>query len=219
MPPALRPALALLTAVLLLPTPASAFYTPLSDQAVREAYFIGQRHDESTARALNSYTKLLPAPKNGPHIAAISFLTPFALVVQYSNLQSDYSAQQAERDHDPDKEVVSIQIEIALTPSYGPFITKPTGSRSGSPIGYQLRSAYFWRAFEFQIFDGKEEISSDRISGEPLYQCSDGGCNLTGATVHIQFPATAFTSDTATIEVTPPEGDAVSVDFDLSTLR
>jgi hypothetical protein len=219
MPPALQSLLALGFTAFLLPTPASAFYTPLSDQAVREAYFLGQRHDESTTRALNRYTKLLPAPTNGPQIAAISFLTPFALVVQYSSLQSDYSAQQAEKDHDPDKEVVSIQIEIALTPSYGPFLTKPTGSRSGSPIGYQLRSGYFWKAFKFQIFDGKEEISSDRISGEPMYQCSDGGCNLTGAWVHIQFPAAAFTSDTATIEVTPPEGEPVSVDFDLAALR
>jgi hypothetical protein len=35
----------------------------------------------------------------------------------------------------------------------------------------------------------------------------------------LEFPADAFTSDTSTIQVTPPEGDPVSVDFDLTRLR
>ena len=219
MPPAYRPVLALLTAALLLPTPASAFYTPLSEQAVREAYFLGQRHDESTARFLIRYTKSLPAPAHGPHISSITFLTPFALVVQYSSLQSDYSAQQAEKDHDPNKEVVSIQIGIELTETYGPYISVPTGSQSGSSLGIQSRRSDFWRTFKFRVFDGHEEITTTDLTGKPTLFCGEGGCLLTGATVALQFPATAFTSDSATIEVTPPEGDPVSVDFNLSTLR
>ncbi|PYT72446.1 MAG: hypothetical protein DMG39_10060 [Acidobacteria bacterium] len=115
---------------------------------------------------------------------------------------------------------MEISIDLLLTPSYGPFITKPTGSRSDSPMGIQPRSPEFWRAFKFRIFDGKEEITTDDVTGEPNYlNCGDAGCDLTGATVHIRFPAIAFTSDTATIEVTPPEGDIVSVDFDLASLR
>jgi hypothetical protein len=216
---ALRPGLATITAALLLAAPASAFQTPLSDEAIREAYFLGQRRDESMARLLNSYTKFLPAPASGPHIYSVTFLTPFALVVQYSSSQINYSAQDAEKDHHPDDEIVSIQIAIALTQSYGPIIAKPTGSRSGSPTGFQLRSPDFWRAFKYRIFDGDEEITTDDLSGEPQYQCSDSGCTLSGATVRLQFPATAFASDSATIEVTPPEGDPVSVDFDLVSLR
>jgi hypothetical protein len=207
-------------AAVLLQVPSSfAFNTPLSDQAVREAYFLGQRRDEFMARFLSGYTKFLPLPAAGPHIYAVTFLTPFALLVQYSSRQSDYSAQDAERDHHPDEEVVLIQVELAFTPSYGPFITKPGDSRSGSPTGYQLRSPDFWRAFKFRVFDGDEEITTDDLAGEPRYLCSKGGCTLTGATVRLQFPATAFTSDTAAIDVTPPEGDPVSVEFNLIQLR
>ena len=43
----LRSLSCLLTAVLVFPLSSAAFETPLSDTAVREAYFIGQRHDES----------------------------------------------------------------------------------------------------------------------------------------------------------------------------
>jgi len=50
--------------------PASALDTPLSDEAVREAYFLGQRHDASF---LTSYIKFLPMPKTGPHISSVTF--------------------------------------------------------------------------------------------------------------------------------------------------
>src|SRR5215472_13493105 len=217
--PAVRSSLALLTSGLLLCAPGLAYDTPLSEQAVREAYFLGQRRDESMCAYLNKYTKLLPAPKIGPHISAVSFLTPFALFVQYSSRQSDYSAQQAALDHKAHNEIVEIQVEIQLTPSYGAIIAVPTHSRSGPPTTIQQRSPEFWRAFKYRIFDGNEEITTDDISGEPRYQCSEGGCTLTGAIVYIQFPATAFKSDSAAVEVTPREGEPVSVDFDLSSLR
>ena len=220
MPPALRSFLALLASALLSCTPALAYDTPLSDQAVREAYFLGQRRDESMYAFLNKYTKLLPPPKTGPHISAVSFLTPFALLVQYSSRQANYSAQQAALDHKPQDEAVEIRVEILLTQSYGPVVSTPTPSRSSAPVGFQMRSPEFWRAFKYRIFDGDEEITTDDITGEPQFLCSsEGGCMLTGATVYIRFPATAFTSDSTRVEVSPREGDAVSVDFDLSSLR
>jgi hypothetical protein len=41
----------------LLASPASfAFNSPLSDEAIREAYFLGQRHDGSFARLLDKYS-------------------------------------------------------------------------------------------------------------------------------------------------------------------
>jgi hypothetical protein len=219
MTPAVRSSLALLMSALQLSTAALAYNTPLSEQAVREAYFLGQRRDESMYAFLNKYTKLLPAPKTGPHISAVSFLTPFALLVRYSSGQPDYSAQRAALDHKAHDEIVEIQVGIQLTQSYGAMIAIPTHSRSGSPTGLQQRSPEFWRAFKYRIFDGDEEITTEDVSGEPQYQCSEGGCTLTGAIVYIQFPATAFKSDSAGVEVTPREGDAVSVDFDLSSLR
>jgi len=209
----------LLASAIALPLPLLAYDTPLSDTAVREAYFLGQRRDETMARFLGQYTKAWPQPSSGPHIGSITFLTPFALLVQYSSRQLDYSAQQAEHDHHSADEMVTIEVEILLTQNYGPFLTKPTGSPSGSPTGIRLRSPDFWRAATFRIFDGREEITVDQIAGEPQYRCSDDGCTLSGATVRIHFPATTFTSEGATIEVDPPEGERVVVDFDLAALR
>jgi len=220
MPSLARPVVAILTAALLLSPSSFTFDTPLSDQAVREAYFLGQRHDESMARLLSRYTRYLAPPQSGPHIYSVSFLTPFALLVQQSSRTIGSSAQQAEKDHRVDDETVVIRVEILLTQSYGPLIVTPTSSRSGSPLGYRFRSPGFWRDFSIHVFDGENELTPDALSGEPNYLCAgEGGCVLTGATIHLQFPAGFFTSDFATIQVFPPEGEPISVDFDLTRLR
>jgi hypothetical protein len=53
-------AFAILAVLLLIPLNSSAFDTPLSDTAVREAYFLGQHHD---LRCLEAYTRVLPVPQ------------------------------------------------------------------------------------------------------------------------------------------------------------
>src|ERR1700674_5507708 len=126
-----RPVASLLAAALLLSPSSFAFDTPLSDQAVREAYFLGQRHDETMATFLNKYTKFFPSPKTGPDIASVTFFTPFALLVQQSSQDSSgYSAQQAALDHRGQGESVKIIVQILLTDSYPAYIPRPTGSRS-----------------------------------------------------------------------------------------
>jgi hypothetical protein len=212
---------ACLFAALLLLTPSSfAFDTPLSDQAVREAYFLGQRHDDSMSRLLARYAKFLPPPESGPHIYSIEFLTPFALLVKESSQLSSSSAQQVEKQHKGDDEIVAVSIEIYLTPSYGALITRPTGSRSGSPVGYQFRNPDFWKSFDLHVYNGNEEVKDIHPRGEPTYMCvNNGGCELTGAIVRFELPAKIFASDSAAVEVDPHVSDPVGVEFDLASLR
>lgn len=211
----MRPCLALLTAALLLsPPPSFAYYTPMSEQAVREAYFLGQSHDGSYEAQLEKHTKFLPPPKTGPYISSVAFMTPFLLFAEYASRQVNYSAPQAAIDYrNRGEEIVQIRVEIQLTASYGQFIT--TGSNSG----FLLRASDFWRDFQVHIFDGDEQISTSTSHGHANFSCGEGGCILTGATLVFEFPAVAFTSDTAAIDVDPPEGDPVSVEFDLARLR
>jgi hypothetical protein len=202
--------------VLLVPS-ALAFDCPLSSEAIREAYFRGQHHDDSY---LNAYTKVLAPPKTGPYISSMQFLTPFAQLIRLSSQHSTgYSAQQAELDHRGQQETVTMVIEIQLTDSYGPLLPQPAPPRSSSSTGYQLRSPDFWRDFEVHVFRSEKEIEPTGLHGAPTYHCSDGGCTLSGAIITLHVPAKAFDSDSATIAITPPEGDPVAVDFDLMRLR
>jgi hypothetical protein len=215
-----RPIASVLVA-LILSTPSSfAFDTPLSDQAVREAYFLGQRRDDTMATFLNKYTKFLSPPKTGPHIYSVTFFTPFALLVQQSSQHtSGYSAQQAALDHRDQGEFVRIVVQIQLTDSYGPYIVRPTGSRSGSPKGFVPRSYDFWKDFDVQVSSKDQKLEPFSSSGQPILLCDEGGCTLTGATLQFDFSAEDFPSGSAAIDVNPPEGDPLSIDFDLDHLR
>ena len=226
MPSFLRPLGSVLAASALLCASCYAFQTPLSEESVREAYFLGQRHDESLARFLEKYTQALPVPKTGPYISSMTFLTPFALVAQRSDQHSTgYSAQQAALDHRGTQETVQVVVHIQLTETYGALIPRKTGPRSDSPIGYAFRPSDFWRDFDVQVFpsdrdDDEPPLMPVTSSGEPTYVCvEEGGCVLSGATLYFEFPAEAFPSDSAVVQVNPPEGDQVVVDFNLSALR
>ncbi|MGB8476613.1 MAG: hypothetical protein WCE61_21225 [Candidatus Acidiferrum sp.] len=211
---------ALALSLLLIP-PAFAIDTPLSDEAVRDAYFLGQRHEQDFTDLMAKYTKTLPMPKTGPDISSITFLTPFALVAQLSSQRTmGYSAQQAEQDHRNRPEIVRVIIQIQLTPTYGALVPHPTSPYTDAPSGYDQRPSDFWKDFQVAALVKDESIPPVEASGVPTYVCGrHGGCTLTGATLHFDYPADAFTSDSATIQIFPPEGDTVSVDFDLASLR
>jgi hypothetical protein len=173
--------LACLFAVLLgFSTPSPAFDTPLSDTAVREAYFLGQHRDQIMGRFLEKYTKHLPAPMAGPYVSTITFLTPFAQVVQSSSQHPNgYSAQQAELDHRGQAESVKVVIEIQFTDSYGPYIPRPTGRTADSPVGLVPRPLDFWKNFQVQLFEVDKLLRPFSSSGQPKLSCNDyGGCLL-----------------------------------------
>lgn len=206
-------------AAFLISAPSFAFQTPLSPESVREAYFLGQHRDERMAQFLEKYTHYLPPPKTGPYISSIAFFTPFALLVQMSSQRSDYSSQQAELDHRRQAELVRVVVQIFLTDSYGAYIPQATGSKSGSPMGIALRPSDFWRDFDVRVIADFKPVSPLHSYGRPTYSCgNEGGCILTGAAIQLEFAADAF-ADSATVQVDPPEGDPVSVEFNLAALR
>ena len=209
-----------LAAVLAFPLPSCAFDTPLSDTGVRQAYFMGQRRDESYARFLDKYSKHLAPPKTGPFISSITFLTPYALLAQLSSQRSyGYSAQQAELEHRGMVETVKVIVKIQLTDGYGAVMTNPNGRTSGTPWDYLPRPTDFWRDFQITVVSDRKALSPFIYTGAPDYICGDGGCSLVGATVELEFLADSLASDSATIQINPPEGEQVVVDFDLSSLR
>ncbi|PYU48170.1 MAG: hypothetical protein DMG48_21240 [Acidobacteria bacterium] len=68
--------------------------------------------------------------------------------------------------------------------------------------------------------DAHQVLSPSDIGGRPLYRCGRyGPCRPRGAAIDLEFPVGAFVSDSVTVKVIPPEGDPVSVDFDLTHLR
>jgi hypothetical protein len=218
----LSPIVAALSGLLLLCDPVLAFNAPLSDTAVREAYFLGQRRDETTARFLDSYTKHLSAPKTGPYVSTVQVFTPYAQVVELSRQQTvGYSAQRAEQDYRRRTDTIEMTVCIELTPTYGAVIAHPAqkGSRSSEATTYSLRSPDFWKDFRVQVSQRDSVIEPQNFSGAAIYSGDEGGTSLSGATIWLEFEVQDLVSDDATVEVDTPDGQHVAVTFDLSKLR
>ncbi len=108
-----------LTAILVA-IPAFAFQSPLSDESIRDAYFLGQRNDQSTISFFDPYLRLLPRPDRGPFVAEVEVYTPYVQVVENSRRRSmGYSSQQATKDYRRRSDRIFVRIRIDFTNTYG----------------------------------------------------------------------------------------------------
>lgn len=217
----LRSVSCLLASSLAWVVPCTALDTPLSDTAVRQAYFLGQRHDETLGPFYSRYVKFPPLPQIGPHISEVRFLTPFAQQVEYSeHYHGNFSAQQALLDHRGKPDLVEVFVQILFTQSFGRLLLPQPSVGSRTPPDRPLRSPDFWKDFQVIISNDNQPLTPSDFSGKPTYNCGKRGhCLLTGASLELTFPAESFTSDTAVIHVVPPEGEPVTVEFSLTSLR
>ena len=152
----------LVTAVLLSAQTAFAFESPLSDESVREAYFLGQRHDDSLERLLEKYTHPLPPPETGPYISSIMFLTPF--------MRAARRGTRIRRHSGGDRSVVAVSWIYNDLNNFSPFLLMierrllravVSGAAARKPRGPHKRSKKhdrrdvrpgFWRRQRVRVF-------------------------------------------------------------------
>lgn len=243
-----RTCLANLTATLLLAQPILAFQAPLSDEAVREAYFLGQRHDESTAAFFSHYLKTLAPPESGPYVSEVEIYTPYTQMVDQSGLHSvGYSAQQASQDYRATSDTLLVRIRIDFTPSYGALELYRSGRLAHPPErDSSTRSPDYHRDFRAGLFQMGEWIEPLSIQVVPTAWPASGhipswsfpasgslgspfygdvnyrggyGCCFIGWLVWLQYDAADVAPDDVTVEVLTTDGQHVAVPFDLSRLR
>lgn len=144
-----RSCFAVFAAALLFVPFLSAFQSPLSDEDIREAYFLGQRRDESTVNFFVSYLKMLPLPKSGPYVSEVEVYTPYSQLVQWSVLHSvGYSAQQAKKDYRGTSDSIYVRIRIDFTSTYGAFELYRSGRLLEPPkAGSETRRPDYYRDF------------------------------------------------------------------------
>jgi len=108
------------SAVALLAPSSLAFDSPLSEEAVREAYFLGQHNNQSTLSFFDPYVRTLPVPEKGPYIAEVEVYTPYVQIIEASRRRTmGYSAQQAEQDYRHHHVKLYIRVRIDFTDTYG----------------------------------------------------------------------------------------------------
>jgi hypothetical protein len=212
----------LLVTTLALPRPSSAYDVELSDTAVRNAYFLGQHRDEQTRTFFEAYIRHLPLPKSGPYISEIRLLTPLAQVVEVSQTTPGiYSAQQAQLDYRARGDSILLEIHIEFTPTYNQIDAQRSSGNAAGEKGITLRTDDFWQDFRFGVKQKQDWIESRSTHGEPQYALADYGSagGLTGAWVWVEYDARNVPSDDTEVYVFTPDGQDVSVKFDLDKLK
>lgn len=218
----LRSSAALLTIGTLLFLPAFAYDTDLSDTAVREAYFLGQRNDDKTRAFFEPYTRHLPLPKAGPYVSEIHLLTPLAQVVKVSSrTTSGYSAQQAQLDYRDRGDTLLLEVHIEFTPTYNQMAGQRSSGNSTTEKEIVVRTEDFWQDFRYGLKQKEDWIEPRSMRGEPEYDRADryGSNGLIGAWVYLEFDARNVSSDDTEVHVVTPDGQDVEVSFDLAKLR
>jgi hypothetical protein len=213
----------LLAHALLVPLSSSAYDVELSDTAVRNAYFLGQHRDEQTRTFFAPYIRYLPLPKTGPYISEIRLLTPLAQVVEVSQITAGiYSAQQAQLDYRARGDSILLEIHIEFTPTYGQIDAQSSSGHAAGDKGITLRTDDFWQDFRFGIKQKQDWIEPRSTHGEPHYALADGYAasgSLIGAWVWVEYDARNVPSDDTEVHVFTPDGQDVSVKFDLEKLK
>jgi len=212
-----RAAALFLSMTLVWPGRIFAYETELSSEAVREAYFLGQRKDEKMAQFLEPYGKHLPLPEKGPYVSEIKLFTPYAQVVDTSRQRAaGYSVQQAERDYRDRGDTILVFVRIQFTSTYGYAQAVASANRAAGVEGATAPPQDFWKDFREGLSLGEKWIEPLSQHGEPVYGEETG---LVGAVVWLEFSARDVASENGTVEVfTPGDGHVVS-SFDLSQLR
>ena len=215
-PSSFRPGFAILAAALLISSAAFAFNAPLSDEAVREAYFLGQRRDDRTARFLETYRRYFSVPKSGPHVFVVELFTPYAQAVEASSKHgAGYSAQQARQDYQARGDSLRVGIYVRYTSTYGPGFPYSPNKVPGN--------TGTWKDFQVRLTLNGETPESRSVRYEGTHMGTGGGkgggSRPTGFIVWEEYDASNSTSTDATVEVDTPDGQHVVASFDLSRLR
>ncbi|HEY2547641.1 MAG TPA: hypothetical protein VGI46_16335 [Candidatus Acidoferrum sp.] len=162
----LRTGLPLITTALLLVPPSFAFDTPLSPEAVRDAYFLGQHNDQSTLSFFSQYVKTLPAPEQGAYISEVEIYTPYSQIIERSRRRTgNYSAQQADLDYRHSHDKLYVRIRINFTDTYGALELYRSAKGDQQLSGAEEPLPDFYRDFRVGLSQ-RSAADRDRPSSE-----------------------------------------------------
>ena len=166
-----------LAAALLIAQPAFSFQSPLSEESVREAYFLGQRNDQTTLAFFHPYVRTFDRPQTGPVISEVELYTPFVQLVELSSRRNNYSAQQASLDYRSGTDTLFVRVRIEFTPTYGTAQYLASLYQNSERPAVAPRRADFAQDFRITLVQGGRRI-------EPL----SVDCHLTNTTSYGHFP-------------------------------
>ena len=177
--------------------PARAYDVPLTENSIRDAYFLGTRQTGLGPDFLANYTREIPNLSLGRYRSFASLETPFTQVAILSSKKLNYSAQDAVKE----------------------FLGKPLPFRIHLEICYMLDAPP--DGLTVRIVQNKKELLPAFSERSLFFPASDEYSSPPpiGETIQLEFSADKIDSSTLTILIYTPDGQQSEPVFDLQTLR
>ena len=208
----------------LVPLAGIAYETQLDARAIHEAYVLGQRNDKATGDFLANYLSQISELQNGPHIAEIALLTPYAQIVDRSRQKTTEGSteEQAAQDYKSRGNVIRVNIVLMLPTAYPQTADSETTTAPATRTEKSdLRPENFWQKFQFNLKQQGKAIPSKGISNQPIHSTATNNAPavLDGENVWLEFDVKDVGSEETTVEVITPEAKVIKATFDLKKLR
>ena len=191
------PAIGAVLLAFCLAIPACAYDVPLTENSIRDAYFLGTRQTGLGPDFLANYTREIPNLSLGRYRSFASLETPFTQVAILSSKKLNYSAQDAVKE----------------------FLGKPLPFRIHLEICYMVDAPP--DGLTVRIVQNKKELLPASFERSLFFPASDEYSSPPpiGETIQLEFSADKIDSSTLTILIGTPDGQQAEVVFDLQTLR
>ena len=199
---------------MLLTGSSEAFYYPLQQTQIREAYLLGHSGDpQKVTTLLEPYIRRFPLLPAAPRVESIEFQTPYEQVIRRSSEHSnDYDLDQAERDYAAEPDLVLVRVVI-----YSPLSNSSSITHSSDEQSKAGATDDDWLGFRFHIISQERSIEPKKMRAQAVRAGRyDKG---TRKEVLMEFDANQFGPGAAKIVVTTPNGQAVTAEFDLDGLK
>lgn len=205
--------------------PMRAYDVQLTPSQLHEAWTLGQRNDQATSEFLAPYAKQTNSDSaNGPHIAEVEVLTPFAQVVDRSREHNggNYSEQRAVQDYKQHGNTVLVRVRLMLPSAFPKQESGPASAPSPTLEQKQaMRPENFWHNFQFHLKQGGKTLTPSSVSNKPIYSSASKNAPsvLDGASVWLEYDAQSVASESVVFEIVTPDSKTTSTTFDLQALR
>ncbi|MGH9730142.1 MAG: hypothetical protein ACRD4A_00470 [Candidatus Acidiferrales bacterium] len=199
-----RQSVAVIAALFLTLQTAWAYHYPLSSEAIRDAYFLGERNNFQTTDCLLQYTHRFSAPQNGGYfISQIDISSPYQQIVLRGqrNMPGD-SELQTETDlaEHPLNVIVRVRVELNVYNS---------NNKYGAAFGPALSGNVSLEVTQRNV------LTPVTVTHEGLYNHHA----LVGWLFELQFDPAKITSAPLRISVKTPDGQVEEAKFDMAKLQ
>jgi hypothetical protein len=176
--------------------PVSAYDVPLTENAIRDAYFLGTRLGGRNLDFLAGYARSVADLKQGNCTSQARLETPFLQVAEYSGKAPNYSAQRAVKD----------------------FSGKPLSFRIYLNVCYRQHAPA--NAVTVKIMQNKKELVPNSLESSPYSESTEFGfLPPNGEQIVLEFTAAKIDSSDLTVLMDTSDGQHGETKFDLQTLR